>query len=514
MAHMAKFKGAAAAHIIGHCERERSNEGYLKYHNGSEIDENRTKLNVSFYDQSGHKMLKNRLEEVAPKRRKDAVTMVDWVVTLPEQLFDYSREQQLDFFYAVKDFLDRRYGEKNCCGAYIHFDETTPHLHYTFVPVVSDPENGHEKLCCKDLMRKAELNAFHRELDREMAEKYGLKGLILNGKTRAQGGNLEIAELREQKKHAERLEKTNSALSHEKQQKIAEIENLILIEGEIQQDISAAKTISQQKAELIQKQLQEEKLSLEAFEKQLNDTMQAFRSSNPFFFLRSQKTGETMSESLLRDPNNKNYFDIKTHIGNRVSVRREMFDQYFQWLMGSSYQQLSPKLDSLLQKLEQAAELDPAEKYQELLQREKAVAQKEQRVLRLHDFQLNLNNYMQQLVEEKNSLEKQLKSAWQDMRSLQDQVQRTRKQLCDQQEQIEQLQQSEKYDAGTIRDLRQQNQEYLRYLKIYDYKYGKISEQEAVEIWNAIDQAERKAAMSKRISQHKISHIVKYEPEL
>ncbi len=59
MAHMAKFKGAAAAHIIGHCERERSNEGYLKYHNGSEIDENRTKLNVSFYDQSGHKMLKN-----------------------------------------------------------------------------------------------------------------------------------------------------------------------------------------------------------------------------------------------------------------------------------------------------------------------------------------------------------------------------------------------------------------------------------------------------------------------
>lgn len=198
MAHMQKFNSSSAAHIIGHCERERSKEGYLKYRNQSYIDESRTKYNQSLPADglSGKQRLARRLAEVAPKRRKDAIIMVDWVVTLPQQLADKPVAADVKkFFDTSVNFLIERYGKKNLVGAYLHVDETTPHLHYCFVPVVTDPD-GKERLCAKQLISRKELNQFHKQLDKELENVFGIPGLALTGITKDQGGNKSISELK------------------------------------------------------------------------------------------------------------------------------------------------------------------------------------------------------------------------------------------------------------------------------------------------------------------------------
>ena len=197
MAHMQKFKGSSATHIIGHCERDRGKEGYLKYRNGSYIDESRTHLNRSYPTPAdGRRRLRDRLNQVAPRRRKDAVTMIDWVVTLPETLSEADEKAKMDFFRVSTAFLNARYGEQNLVGAYLHFDETTPHLHYCFVPVVTD-QDGTERLCAKQLMSRKELNSFHKELDKTLEDYFDMPGLALTGITEAQGGNKSISELKQ-----------------------------------------------------------------------------------------------------------------------------------------------------------------------------------------------------------------------------------------------------------------------------------------------------------------------------
>ena len=105
--------------------------------------------------------------------------------------------------------------QKNLVGAYLHVDETTPHLHYCFVPVVTDPD-GTERLCAKQLMSKKELQSFHKDLDRELESIFGIPGLALTGITKEQGGNKSVSELKKLSKQAELLENEKKSLRSEK----------------------------------------------------------------------------------------------------------------------------------------------------------------------------------------------------------------------------------------------------------------------------------------------------------
>ena len=88
-----------------------------------------------------------RIAEAGIKRkvRKDAVTHLTTFATMP----DYSRrsEQEREQFAGLfKSFLEKKYGEGNVVDMRWHFDETTPHLHATVVPITSDG-----RLCAKEL---------------------------------------------------------------------------------------------------------------------------------------------------------------------------------------------------------------------------------------------------------------------------------------------------------------------------------------------------------------------------
>lgn len=136
-----------------------------------------------------------RLSQLYVYGRDDVKVMAGWVVTAPQ---DLEQEQYDDFFLAVYDFLENRYGEENVIQAVVHDDEGgQPHLHFCFVPVVEDKkhEEGY-KVCANDVLDRRELRNFHPDLQRYLDE-HGLEdACVMTGVTRAQGGNRTVAELK------------------------------------------------------------------------------------------------------------------------------------------------------------------------------------------------------------------------------------------------------------------------------------------------------------------------------
>lgn len=242
MAHMQKFSGASAHHIIGHCFREESNHS-LKYQTTSEIDTSRSHLNrhLDIHNNKPHEFFENRKKEIGVKR-KDQVTLIDWVITLPRELCDIDYDQQLSFFVSCANFVAKRYGEENLVGAYCHFDETTPHIHLPFMPI----KDG--KFQAKNIVNRADLNSFHTDLIKYLEADIDLDvdikpEYILNGATI--GGNTSVAQLKAEnavnafQAQAEILEEEVLQLEKKKN----EIQDFLADFGDISDDINRADDI-------------------------------------------------------------------------------------------------------------------------------------------------------------------------------------------------------------------------------------------------------------------------------
>lgn len=117
--------------------------------------------------------------------------MCDWVITAPK---DLPRENEKKFFEESYKFLEARYGEKNVISAYVHKDETTPHIHFSFVPVGYDKKNDRETVSAKMVLNRADLQTFHKNLDEHMINVFGRNIGVLNDATKT--GNTSIEELK------------------------------------------------------------------------------------------------------------------------------------------------------------------------------------------------------------------------------------------------------------------------------------------------------------------------------
>ncbi len=125
-----------------------------------------------------------RLNDVYCMKRDDVKALATWIVTLPEELTEAPYEQQSAFFEATTNFLNDRYGQKNAVAAVVHYDETTPHLHYAFVPVVFDDKKARYKVSAKEVLTRHDLQTFHEDLDQHLkkALPFYEQG-VLNNKT-------------------------------------------------------------------------------------------------------------------------------------------------------------------------------------------------------------------------------------------------------------------------------------------------------------------------------------------
>lgn len=99
--------------------------------------------------------------------RKDAVRLVSVVVSSDRQFFEgKSREDTERFFNTAAEFLAERYGKENVVAAKVHMDETTPHMHFTFVPLTADG-----RLSAKEIITRQELRSLQDDLPKTLQER-------------------------------------------------------------------------------------------------------------------------------------------------------------------------------------------------------------------------------------------------------------------------------------------------------------------------------------------------------
>lgn len=204
MANCAKWTRNAMPNIFAHCDRTQKNN-----HN-DKIDPARSCLNYNLAPNpqgNQNEILKNRLEQVKVLKRKDVNVVCSWVVTLPKDF----KGNQKEFFKATYRFLEEKYKQENVISAYVHLDETTPHMHFLFVPVVLDKKKGIEKVSAKEVLTRTELQKFHPQLKKYLEKELKQPVSILNGATA--NGNATIKQLKAETalQEAQIFEKEKSA---------------------------------------------------------------------------------------------------------------------------------------------------------------------------------------------------------------------------------------------------------------------------------------------------------------
>ena len=188
MANVKHYHRGSVKEILGHNERTNN-------YSNPDINPAKSKYNYSL---SGHEndlaYYEERLSQVHCMKRANVNTLSSWVVTLPKGV---KHGDQRKFFEETVEFLKNRYGAENCVGADVHFDETTPHVHFTFIPVVHDAKKNIDKVSRKELFTLKEMFSFHTDLEKHIEEKLGYKVGIRTGKTEK---NLSVRELKQQTK--------------------------------------------------------------------------------------------------------------------------------------------------------------------------------------------------------------------------------------------------------------------------------------------------------------------------
>lgn len=167
---MQKFKAVDLRGVSIHNERLSSNSS------NKDIDYTRTQLNYDALSdlRSQDKVnYREAVENVLKRKcgadkaiRKDAVRLVSVLVSSDNDFFkELSREQQQQFFKAAAHYLSEKFGSDNVIAAKVHMDETTPHMHFTFVPVTTDG-----RLCAKEIINRQQLKQVQEELPKALQQ--------------------------------------------------------------------------------------------------------------------------------------------------------------------------------------------------------------------------------------------------------------------------------------------------------------------------------------------------------
>lgn len=190
MAHLEKYTKTQLG-IVAHYDRSRQSKR-------ENIDRAKTCENYNLAplrDCTQGEYIAERLKNVRIQNRSDVNYICDWIITMPKDL-DISKRDE--FFHAVYDYCNNKYGGengKNVVSAYVHLDESTPHMHFCFLPVVEDKRRGGEKLSSKIAVGgPKDLQKFHINLQKFCTDRLKTQVNILNDATR--DGNKSIADLK------------------------------------------------------------------------------------------------------------------------------------------------------------------------------------------------------------------------------------------------------------------------------------------------------------------------------
>lgn len=258
MAHIEKYQASALGNMLGHYERRAEIEhGYER----ENIDPTRTRLNYNLCERPNPLgFVDERIGELDLKRapRKDAVRMVDTVVTLPGT---YTGDVRA-FMEATKETLDEIFGAENCVGAYVHMDEKTPHMHYASVPVTEDG-----RLSAKSLLNRTFMKRFHDRLEAGVCERLGIEraGLTLTDEEREQraGKYVSLPEYKAAQEEVRRKEQRSMELNNEiadKEGDLVELDSAIEDRQLELQDLGQQVEQEQRRLESVRRAIEEKEL--------------------------------------------------------------------------------------------------------------------------------------------------------------------------------------------------------------------------------------------------------------
>ena len=189
-----KFTRNQSTNILVHCNRSDPNRTYKN----QEIHHDRTCWNYNLApkheNMTDYEFMKNRCESLKILKRSNVNWMASWVITIPA---DYEGSQEM-FFKEAYNFMENRYGKENVISAYVHLDETSPHMHFCFVPVIFDTKKQEYKVNGKVCINRTELQKIHPQMQEYLETKLQTKVNILNGATAE--GNKTIEQLKKEEK--------------------------------------------------------------------------------------------------------------------------------------------------------------------------------------------------------------------------------------------------------------------------------------------------------------------------
>ena len=166
MAHLAKYTLNSAQALFHHNLRHKDRKGEYVAYGGSKIDTTKTHLNYRLDPNADpNEFITQRLSEIKVQKRADVKVFCSWVLTVPQNL---PTEKHREFFESAYRFFCQDYGKENIVMASVHLDETTPHMHLGFVPVVREKKNqkklGQEKVSAKELLTRTYMKNLHKHL--------------------------------------------------------------------------------------------------------------------------------------------------------------------------------------------------------------------------------------------------------------------------------------------------------------------------------------------------------------
>lgn len=118
------------------------------------------------------KAVRERLDLLDKEPRKNAVLAVDGLLSLSPEIFrkeggSPDNDILSDFVETSEAWLKERFGD-NLVSAVLHLDETTPHIHFTVVPLEEKPD-GRKTLNARDMFNKWQLADMQRGFNAAMS---------------------------------------------------------------------------------------------------------------------------------------------------------------------------------------------------------------------------------------------------------------------------------------------------------------------------------------------------------
>lgn len=143
------FKKDAMGAMVNHWSRHSGDPDQTRHtYRNIRIDASRTHLNYALLCPCAEYTAVCRAIEAAvgradvrPTPRANVVTSI--IVTLPKSW--PPDHDPREFFEAASDALAREVGRENVVGGFVHMDETTPHMHFAFVPLVRRGRETNDK---------------------------------------------------------------------------------------------------------------------------------------------------------------------------------------------------------------------------------------------------------------------------------------------------------------------------------------------------------------------------------